>query len=170
MTTAITRDQFIRGFRAIEAHYAGRAFIEKAMEAAGWEDCRFGYDPVVLELEHQLAERCGDDVKALGGSMISYALNERHECSDPTSGLKLRVDSAEAVWRWWEETKTGPFSPTDGLVLVPRSPTDAMLRGACRTHTPGQPMSKNHPDECPSFERRRRAWADMVQRAVEASA
>ena len=105
----ITRDQFIRGFRAIEAHYAGRASIEKAMEGAGWDDCRFGYDPVVLELEHQLAERCGDDVKALGGSMISYALNERHECSDPASGLTLKVDSAEAVWTWWEATKTGPF-------------------------------------------------------------
>lgn len=111
MTTAITRDQFIRGFRAIEAHYAGRASIEKAMEGAGWEDCRIGYDPVVLELEHQLAERCGDDVKALGGSMISYALNERHECSDPASGLTLKVDSAEAVWTWWEATKTGPFQP-----------------------------------------------------------
>lgn len=111
MSTAITRDQFIRGFRAIEAHYAGRASIEKAMEAAGWEDCRFGYDPVVLELEHQLAERCGDDVKALGGSMISYALNERHECSDPATGLTLKVDSAEAVWTWWEATKTGPFAP-----------------------------------------------------------
>lgn len=110
MSTAITRDQFIRGFRAIEAHYAGRASIEKAMEAAGWEDCRFGYDPVVLELEHQLAERCGDDVKALGGSMISYALNERHECSDPASGLTLKVDSAEAVWTWWETTQTGPFA------------------------------------------------------------
>lgn len=110
MTTAITREQFVRGFNAIVAHYAGRASIEKAMEAAGWEDCRFGYDPVVMELEHQLAERCGDDVKALGGSMISYALNERHECSDPASGLTLKVDSAEAVWTWWEATNTGPFA------------------------------------------------------------
>lgn len=170
MTTAITRDQFIRGFNAIQAHYAGRTLIEQAMFDAGWEDSRIGYDPIVIELRHQLEERCADTVNdPYTGTLIDYALNEGGECSDASIGLALKVDSAEAVWRWWEETKTGPFSPTEGLVLVPRAPTDAMLQGACRTHTPGQPMSKNHPDECPSFERRRRAWADMVERAVGAS-
>ncbi|ASE39112.1 hypothetical protein [Brevundimonas vesicularis] len=165
----ITRDQFIRGFNAIVSHYDGRTKIETAMFDAGWEDCRIGYDPVVIELQHQLEERCNDVCAGAGGTMIDYALNEGGECSDPSVGLTLKVDSAEAVWRWWEETKTGPFEPTTGRVLLPRAATDVMVQGACRTHTPGVPMSKDR-GECPSFDARRRAWSDMVDRAVGAGA
>lgn len=160
----ITRDQFIRGFNAIVSHYDGRTKIETAMFDAGWEDCRIGYDPVVIELRLQLEERCNDIVVEMGGTLIDYALNEGGECSDPSIGLALKVDSAEAAWTWWEKTKTGPFDPTAGKVLVPRAATDAMVQGACRTHTPGVPMSKDR-GECPSFEARRRAWADMVERS-----
>lgn len=114
MTTAITRDQFIRGFNAIRTHYAGRALIEQAMFDAGWEDSRIGYDPVVIELRHQLEERCGDTADdPYTGTLIDYALNEGGECSDPSVGLALKVDCAEAVWTWWEQTKTGPFTQSE---------------------------------------------------------
>lgn len=57
----------------------------------------------------------------------------------------------------------------EGMVLVPRVPTDAMLQGACKSHIPGQSMGTirgfEH-GECPSFERRRRIWADMVTAAL----
>ena len=48
---------------------------------------------------------------------------------------------------------------------VPVEPTAAMLQGACEKHTPGQPMSKDRPDECPRFETRRRIYAKMLQAA-----
>ena len=58
----------------------------------------------------------------------------------------------------------------EGMVLVPRVPTDAMLQGACKSHIPGQSMGTirgfEH-GECPSFERRRRIWADMVSAALQ---
>lgn len=57
----------------------------------------------------------------------------------------------------------------EGMVLVPRVPTDAMLQGACKSHIPGQSMGTirgfEH-GECPSFERRRRILADMVSAAL----
>lgn len=160
----ITRDQFIRGFNAVRLAFGRQTAMNIAALENGLDDFSLGLDPAVYELQRQLEERCGDDPGCRLGTMISYALHERMECGDPSAGVTMTVDSAEALWTWWEKTKTGPFSPTEGLVLVPRVPTDAMLQGACRTHTPGVPMSKDH-GECPSFNARRRAWADMVERA-----
>lgn len=59
-------------------------------------------------------------------------------------------------------------NPNTARVVVPVEPTDAMLQGGCAKHTPGQPMSPDspfHDRECPSFERRRRIWADMIASA-----
>lgn len=171
MNTAITREQFIRGFTAIRVSFGRSTAMNIAALEAGIEDYNHGQDPVAYELQTQLEERCNDTFDdPQVGTAISYGLHECGLVRPAEDAEEFRMDSAEAVWRWWEETKTGPFSPTDGLVLVPRVPTDAMLNGACRTHAPGQPMSKNHPDECPSFERRRRVWADMIEKAEGAAA
>lgn len=170
MTTAITRDQFIRGFTAIRLSFGRSTAMNIAALDAGIEDYNHGQDPVAYELQTQLEERCNDTFDdPLVGTAISYGL---HECGlvRPWDGAEeFRMDNPEAVWRWWEETKTGPFEPTAGRVLVPRAATDTMVQGACRTHTPGVPMSKDR-GECPSFDARRRAWADMVERAVGAGA
>lgn len=54
------------------------------------------------------------------------------------------------------------------VVMVPIEPTNAMLQGACKSHTPGMSMGADRfgrvSGECPSFDRRRRIWADMISR------
>lgn len=54
------------------------------------------------------------------------------------------------------------------VVVVPIEPTNAMLQGACKSHTPGMSMGADRfgrvSGECPSFDRRRRIWADMIAR------
>lgn len=54
------------------------------------------------------------------------------------------------------------------VVVVPIEPTNAMLQGACKSHTPGMSMGADRfgrvSGECPSFDRRRRIWADMISR------
>ena len=168
---AITREQFIRGFNALQASFDRPRAMNQAAKKAGIEDYEHGLDPVAFELQRQLEERC-DDVDdgdwGSSGSAISYGLHEGHIVTPGAGRESFRMNTAEAVWRWWEETKTGPFTVKDGHVLVPRTPTDAMLQGACRTHKPGVAMA-NHRGECPAFERRRRAWAQMVA-AAEAGA
>lgn len=110
----ITRDQFIRGFSAIEEHYRGRKAIEDAMLDAGWDQSAIGYDPVVTELRIQLEERCGDTFDdPQTGTMISFALNEKGECG--WRDILMTVDGAEALWTWWERTETGPFRPRGSL-------------------------------------------------------
>ena len=56
-----------------------------------------------------------------------------------------------------------------GLVIVPREPTNAMVQGACKTHTVGEPMSKRPQgrEECPRFEKRRKIWQAMITNAPE---
>lgn len=53
-------------------------------------------------------------------------------------------------------------------VVVPIEPTNAMLQGACKSHTPGMSMGADRfgrvSGECPSFDGRRRIWADMISR------
>lgn len=106
----ITRDQFIRGFNAIRLSFARQTAMNVAALEAGIEDYDHGQDPVAYELQRQLEERCGDttDDKYVG-TMISYGLHEGGECTPAAGAASFRVDNAEAVWRWWEETKTGPF-------------------------------------------------------------
>lgn len=113
----ITRDQFIRGFSAIEQHYASRSEIEDAMARAGWQDASMGTDPIAAELRHQLEERCNDtDDDPLVGTYISYALHEKGRCTDKSGLVSLVLDSAEALWTWWERTGTGPFVPAPATV------------------------------------------------------
>lgn len=81
-----------------------------AAKEAGIEDYDHGQDPVAYELQRQLEERCDDDVNdGYVGTMISYGFHECGECRPSAGAETLRVDTAEAVWRWWEEAKTGPF-------------------------------------------------------------
>lgn len=114
----ITREQFIRGFNAIRASFGRQTAMNVAALEAGIEDYDYGQDPVAYELQKQLEERCNDRADGIAGTMISYALHEMGECSDPSIGLTLKVASAEAVWRWWEETKTGPFT-MEGKACAP---------------------------------------------------
>lgn len=138
----ITREQFIRGFKAIGAHYAGRDKIEEAMRAAGWDDSRLGFDPVVQELQRQLQERCGDTTNdPYVGTDISYALTERGVVEPGNGAEPFIMDSAEAVWRWWEETKTGPFRAgvevtpaSDGMDVYTTPEAIASLTAAERAH------------------------------------
>lgn len=116
----ITRDQFIRGFDAIKTHHASRRSIEDAALAAGWDEFNIGYDPIARELQRQLEERCGDTTDDPHfGTEISYALNEKGRCSTADGLISMTVDSAEALWTWWERTKTGPFlQPTAEVVSL----------------------------------------------------
>lgn len=106
----ITRDQFLRGFTAIQASFARQGAMNAASRAAGIEDYDHGVDPVVYELQRLLEEVCGDE-DGPGGTAISYALHECHVVRPKEGAEEFRMDSGEAVWRWWEETKTGPFKP-----------------------------------------------------------
>ncbi|MGH6977952.1 MAG: hypothetical protein ACRED4_01445 [Brevundimonas sp.] len=105
----ISREQFIRGFNAIRQAFARRDIINDAGRAAGREDFDVGTDPVVYELQRQLEERCGDAKEDMTGTAISYGLHEGHIVSTGEGRESFRMNTAEAVWRWWEETETGPF-------------------------------------------------------------
>jgi|GEM_PF-1947476 len=112
LKVTITREQFIRGFNAIRLSFGRSTAMNIAALEAGLEDYNHGQDPVAYELQTQLEERCNDTFDDPHvGTAISYGL---HECGlvRPRGGAEeFRMDSAEAVWRWWEETKTGPFRP-----------------------------------------------------------
>lgn len=106
----ITRDQFVRGFNAIQASFDRQRAMNQAAKMAGIEDYDHGQDPVAFELQRQLEERCADiDEGQPGGSAISYGLHEGHIVTPGVGRESFRMNTAEAVWRWWEETKTGPF-------------------------------------------------------------
>lgn len=88
----------------------------------------------------------------------AYAAN----CSDPKPRVvALTILDGEQP----EPTVEAAAALAPGWVAVPLAPTDAMLQGGCAKHTPGQPMSRTADRECPSFEARRRIWADMIQTA-----
>nr|WP_313040379.1 hypothetical protein [Brevundimonas diminuta] len=107
----ITRDQFIRGFNAIRASFGRQTAMNVAALEAGIEDYDYGQDPVAYELQKQLEERCNDTVDDPHvGTAISYGLHEGGLVRPHDSAEEFRMNSAEAVWRWWEETKTGPFT------------------------------------------------------------
>ena len=106
----ITREQFIRGFNAVRASFERQHLMNEAAKTAGIEDYDHGQDPVAYELQRQLEERCDELVVGkVVGTAISYGLCEGHIVT-PGAGMEsFRMNTAEAVWRWWEETKTGPF-------------------------------------------------------------
>ena len=48
------------------------------------------------------------------------------------------------------------------VLLAIREPDEAMLQPGCTKHKPGAPMSDDRPEECPTFVRRRKVWANMI--------
>ena len=106
---SITREQFIRGFNALRASFDRQSAMNTAALQAGIEDYDYGQDPVVYELQRQLEERCADKDEPVVGTAIAYALHERNLVRPHAGADQFLMDSAEAVWRWWQETETGPF-------------------------------------------------------------
>ncbi len=110
----ITKEQFVRGFDAVRAQHAAETAMEKLAAEHGNPEFSLGHSPVTVELIRQLEERCDDpDVSDASGSDIQYALYERNMVTTSEGAEPFRMDTAEAVWRWWEETKTGPFKPEE---------------------------------------------------------
>ncbi len=107
----ITFEQFERGFTAIRLSFARRTAVSIAAMEAGYEDFEMATDPVVYELQRQLQERCNDfEDDPHVGSMISYGLHEQGMCTPDQGAERFKVHDAASVWRWWQETKTGPFA------------------------------------------------------------
>lgn len=106
---SITREQFIRGFNALRASFDRQSAMNEAARKAGIEDYDHGQDPVVYELQRQLEERCQDVDDPVVGTAISYALHEGDIVRPAAGAEQFRMNSAETVWRWWQETATGPF-------------------------------------------------------------
>lgn len=108
----ITKEQFIRGFTAIRNHLKGAQSLREAAEAVGWRDLDVADEGLCDELAQQLRERCGDDANRPVGnsnSLIEYALWDAEGEEDTGDGwFDLRLP--EEVWRFWEQTLTGPFS------------------------------------------------------------
>lgn len=110
----ITKEQFVRGFDAIKAQHRAEEEITRLAGRHGNPEFSLGHSPVTVELIRQLQERCDDpDTSDSFGSDIQYALYERNMVTPSEGAEPFRMDSAETVWRWWEETKTGPFTPED---------------------------------------------------------
>lgn len=112
----ITKEQFIRGFDAVKAQHAAENALTKLAAEHGNPEFSLGHSPVTVELIRQLQDRCDDpDVNDAFGSDIQYALYEQNMVTTSEGAEPFRMDTAEAVWRWWEETKTGPFTPTEDV-------------------------------------------------------
>lgn len=115
----ITREQFIRGFRAVQAQHVFEDAQEALATQHGNRDFTAGSSPLTAELIRQLEERCGDrrDEHGLawpsgeGLGDIEYAL---YEGGDAEQGdVKIKLDGAEALWEWWSQTRSGPFKPDE---------------------------------------------------------
>lgn len=107
----ITKEQFVRGFAAIQNQHAVETAMAKLAAAHGNPEFALGHSPVTQELIRQLEERCDDaDDSATYGSDIQYALYERGRVVPMEGAEPFVVDSAETVWRLWEESGSGPFS------------------------------------------------------------
>lgn len=116
----ITRNQFIRGFRAVRKHLDGARSVREAAEAAGWRELEVGDEAICDELMRQLTERCDDEDRPVGNSksLIEYALWDAEGVEDTGDGV-FDFRQPEEVWRFWEEGKTGPFKKAITLVVTP---------------------------------------------------
>lgn len=107
----ITREQFVRGITALRAHLDGARAICDVAERAGWRNFEVGDETLCDELVRQLRERCGDDIdQPIGNSnsLIEYAIWDADGPED-IDGEMFDLRIPEEVWRFWEQTSTGPF-------------------------------------------------------------
>jgi hypothetical protein len=111
--TEITRDQFLRGIEAINAHNRLVKVVYDAFAAAGEDRVDgLGASRLLNELSRQLEERCNDPNVPMQGSMIDYVLYEQGGLVIEADGSKRMVNTPELLWSYWEETGCGPFEAT----------------------------------------------------------
>lgn len=130
---AITLEQLRRGIAAIDAHRGLVKTVYDAFLAAGEDRVDgVGGSGLANELVRQLEERCDDPSFPYGGgSMIEYMLYDGRSnggsCTNEDPPVAMQVNSVDALWAWWQATRTGPFlppaenGPSDGAHDAPRS-------------------------------------------------
>lgn len=117
--TAITFDQFKRGFDAIKESYARRHRINAAMNDDTQDfACDIGTDPAVHVLQELLEvwtrDKWDDDgpwpVDSWGEGAISIGLMSGPMTVKDHEGRVLpHLTTAEDIWAMWEQTNTGPY-------------------------------------------------------------
>lgn len=117
--TAITFDQFKRGFDGIKESYARRQRINAAMNDDSQDfTCDVGTDPAVHVLQELLEawtrDKCDDrgpwPADSWGEGDISLGLSSMPMTIRDENGSELpHLTTAEDIWAMWERTKTGPF-------------------------------------------------------------
>lgn len=113
----ITKDQFIRGMDAIEAHRDLKAAVDAVLEMAGCEPSTdMGGGKLLDEIVTQLEERCNDPVAGLVASAIGWVVWEGGGDVIEDDGRQFSVRTPDELWTWWETTERGPFGAQTSAV------------------------------------------------------